>query len=265
MTASEVGTPQGAVISPLLANIYLHYVFDLWTAQWRRRHARGNVIVLRYADDVVTGFEHEAEARAFLAELRVRLEAFGLSLHPEKTRLIEFGRHAMERRTARGLGKPETFMFLGFIHICGKSKRGKFLLWRKTRGDRMRAKLQATKADLHRKMHETLDAQGRWLRAVVNGYFNYHAVPTNSDALRAFRHHVLTLWHRTLRRRSQVDRTTWDRMRWLENRWLPQPRILHPWPNQRFSVKHPRWEPSAGIPLARICAGDARQRASLPL
>jgi RNA-directed DNA polymerase len=252
LTTSDVGTPQGAVVSPTLANIYLHYVFDLWFQQWRRRRARGNVIAVRYADDLVLGFENEAEARAFLDELRVRFEAFGLSLHSEKTRLIEFGRHATKRREERGLGKPETFTFLGFVHICGKSKRGKFLLWRKTRRDRMRAKLQAVKADLHRKMHETLAAQGYWLRAVVRGYFNYHAVPTNSDALRAFRHHVLMLWHRTLRRRSQVDRTTLERMRRLGNRWLPVPSILHPWPNQRFAVRYPRWEPSARVAHAGI-------------
>jgi RNA-directed DNA polymerase len=252
LTASEIGTPQGAVASPLLANIVLHYVFDLWVQQWRRRHAHGNVIVVRYADDLVAGFEHEAEARAFLADLRTRFEAFGLSLHPEKTRLIEFGRYAADNRNLRGLGKPETFTFLGFTHICGKSRSGKFLLWRKTRRDRMRAKLQAIKTDLRRKMHETTGAQGRWLRAVVTGYFNYHAVPTNVNALSAFRFSVLMLWHRTLRRRSQVDRTLMEKTKRLGERWLPAPRILHPWPNQRFAVKHPRGEPSARIVHARI-------------
>jgi len=252
LTASEIGTPQGAVISPLLANIVLHYVFDLWVQQWRRRHARGNVIVVRYADDLVAGFEHAADARAFLADLHNRFKAFGLSLHPEKTRLIEFGRYAALNRNARGLGKPETFTFLGFTHICGKSRSGKFLLWRKTRRDRMRAKLQAIKDDLHRKMHETTGAQGRWLRAVVMGYFAYHAVPTNIDALSAFRFNVLMIWHRTLRRRSQVDRTPLEKTQRLGERWLPTPRVLHPWPNQRFAVRHPRGEPSARIVHARI-------------
>jgi group II intron reverse transcriptase/maturase len=258
LTASESGTPQGSVISPLMANVYLHFVFDLWAQQWRRRHAHGNMIVVRYADDLVTGFEHEADARAFLADLWARLEAFGLELHPEKTRLIEFGRHARKNRKDRGMGKPETFTFLGFTHICGQSRRGKFLLWRKSRRDRMRAKLQEVKTDLHRKMHETLSAQGRWLRSVVIGYFNYHAVPTNSSALSAFRYHVVQLWWRTLRRRSQVDRTTLKVMLRLAQRWLPLPRILHPWPNQRFAVKHPRWEPGARIGPAGICAGGAR-------
>ena len=258
LTASESGTPQGSVISPLMANVYLHFVFDLWAQQWRRQHVHGNMIVVRYADDLVTGFEHEADARAFLMNMRARFEAFGLELHPKKTRLIEFGRNARKNRKDRGLGKPETFTFLGFTHICGQSRRGRFLLWRKSRRDRMRAKLQAIKIDLHRKMHETLSAQGRWLRSVVTGYFNYHAVPTNSSALSAFRYHVVRLWWRTLRRRSQVDCTTLEAMLRLAQRWLPLPRILHPWPNQRFAVKHPRWEPSARIAPAGICAGGAR-------
>ena len=216
------------------------------------------MIVVRYADDLVTGFEHETDARAFLADMRARFEAFGLELHPEKTRLIEFGRHARKDRRDRGLGKPETFTFLGFTHICGLSRGGKFLLWRKSRRDRMRAKLQTIKLDLHRRMHETLAAQGRWLRSVMIGYFNYHAVPTNSGSLVAFRDHVLRLWWRALRRRSQTDWTTLEAVKRLAEQWLPRPRILHPWPTQRFAVKHPRWEPSAGIPLARICAGGAR-------
>ena len=245
LTASEIGTPQGAVISPLLANIVLHYVFDLWVQQWRKRHAHGNVIVVRYADDLVVGFEHETEAQSFLADLRTRFESFGLSLHPEKTRLIEFGRHAADNRKSRGLGKPETFTFLGFTHICGKTRRGKFLLWRKTRRDRMRAKLKAIKHDLRRKMHDTIGAQGRWLRSIMMGYFAYHAVPTNSRALAAFRYNVLKLWHRTLRRRSEKDRTTLVQLGRLAEQWLPRPRITHPWPALRFAAKHPRWEPSA--------------------
>ena len=239
-SVSETGTPQGAVISPLLANIYLHYVFDLWAQQWRRREATGNVIFVRYADDIVAGFEHEADARRFWDAMRVRFEQFGLELHEEKTRLLEFGRYAAERRRQRGLGKPETFNFLGFQFICGKSRRGAFLLHRKTRGDRMRATLQEIKTWLRLHMHDAIAHQGRWLRAVVRGYFAYHAVPTNSRALGAFRYHVTTFWHRTLCRRSQKAGLTWDRMAKLAAEWLPSPRVLHPWPNQRFAVKHPR-------------------------
>jgi len=244
-TASESGTPQGAVISPTLANIYLHYAFDLWAERWRHREARGNVILVRYADDIVAGFEHESDAVRFQAELRGRLEKFGLSLHPEKTRLIEFGRHAAEHRAEGGLGKPETFNFLGFTHICGRSRRGRFLLRRKTRRDRMRAKLRALKVELRRRMHKPIPQQGRWLAQVVRGYFAYHAVPTNSQRLNAFRDHVLVLWWRVLRRRSQKDWTTWKRMSRLARDFLPTPRILHPWPDTRFVVKHPRWEPGA--------------------
>jgi group II intron reverse transcriptase/maturase len=239
-SVSEKGTPQGAVASPLLANVYLHYVFDLWAQQWRRREATGHVIFVRYADDIVAGFEHEADARRFWDAMRKRFEQFSLELHGEKTRLLEFGRHAAARRQQQGLGKPETFTFLGFTFICGKSRRGAFLLHRKTRGDRMRARLQEIKAQLRSRMHEPIPEQGRWLRAVVTGFFAYHAVPTNSRALGAFRHHVTTLWLRTLRRRSQKDRMTWERMAKIAAEWLPAPRVLHPWPNQRFAVKHPR-------------------------
>jgi len=239
-SVSETGTPQGAVVSPLLANVYLHYVFDLWAQQWRRREATGNVIVVRYADDIVAGFEHEADARRFWDAMRTRFEQFSLELHGEKTRLLEFGRHAAVRRQRRGLGKPETFTFLGFTFICGKSRRGAFLLHRKTRGDRMRARLREIKEQLRRRMHDAIPEQGRWLRAVVTGFFAYHAVPTNSRALGAFRYHVTALWLRTLRRRSQKDRLTWERMAKIAAYWLPAPRVLHPWPNQRFAVKHPR-------------------------
>jgi len=239
-SVSEKGTPQGAVASPLLANVYLHYVFDLWAQQWRRREATGHVIFVRYADDIVAGFEHEADARRFWDAMRKRFEQFSLELHGEKTRLLEFGRHAAARRQQQGLGKPETFTFLGFTFICGKSRRGAFLLHRKTRGDRMRARLQEIKAQLRSRMHEPIPEQGRWLRAVVTGFFAYHAVPTNSRALGALRHHVTTLWLRTLRRRSQKDRMTWERMAKIAAEWLPAPRVLHPWPNQRFAVKHPR-------------------------
>jgi group II intron reverse transcriptase/maturase len=245
ITPAELGTPQGSVISPLLANIYLHYVFDLWANQWRRHHARGNVIIVRYADDSVVGFEHEADAKRFLADMRQRLKQFALSLHPEKTRLIEFGRYAAERRAERGCGKPETFNFLGFTHISGRSKRGTFQLKRKTRGDRMRAKLREIKEELWRRMHLSIPVQGKWLRQVVRGFFAYHAVPTNIRSLSAFRHYVVNLWRRVLRRRSQKDRITWERMARIASDWLPTPRIHHPWPSVRFSVKHPRWEPGA--------------------
>lgn len=239
-SVSEMGTPQGAVASPLLANVYLHYVFDLWAHQWRRREATGQVIIVRYADDIVAGFEHEADGRRFWDAMRTRFEQFKLELHGEKTRLLEFGRHAAARRQRRGLGKPETFTFLGFTFICGKSRRGAFQLQRKTRRDRMRAKLREIKVELRARMHHTIPEQGRWLQAVVRGFFAYHAVPTNAKALGAFHHYVTDLWRRTLRRRSQKTRVTWQRMTRLAADWLPSPRILHPWPDQRFAVTHPR-------------------------
>jgi RNA-directed DNA polymerase len=257
-SVSATGTPQGAVASPLLTNVYLHYVFDLWAERWRRREATGNVIILRYADDIVVGFQHEADARGFWDAMRLRLEQFSLALHPDKTRLLEFGRHAAANRARRGLGKPETFTFLGFILICGKSRRGAFQLQRKTRGDRMRAKLQEIKAQLRERMHASIPDQGRWLKSVVTGFFAYHAVPTNSRALGAFRYHVTDLWRRTLRRRSQKDGMTWERITKIADAWLPKPRILHPWPDQRFAVNHPRWEPNARIGHVRLCAGGAR-------
>jgi RNA-directed DNA polymerase len=244
-SVSETGTPQGAVASPLLANVYLHYVFDLWAERWRRREAKGNVIILRYADDIVMGFQHEDDARRFWEAMRVRFEQFSLALHPDKTRLLEFGRHAAANRQQRGLGKPETFTFLGFIFICGKSRRGAFQLQRKTRRDRMRAKLREIKEQLRKRMHEPIPEQGRWLKQVVTGFFAYHAVPTNARTLCAFRHYVTDLWRRTLRRRGQKDGMTWERIRKIADAWLPQPRILHPWPDRRFAVTHPRWEPNA--------------------
>ena len=240
VTVDDRGTGQGSVISPLLANIYLHYVLDLWAERWRRREAHGDMIIVRYADDLVAGFEHEDDAGRFLDAMRERFEAFALSLHPEKTRLIEFGRHAATRRALRGLGRPETFAFLGFTYICGRSRRGSFQLQRKTRRDRQRAKLQDIKAELRRRMHQPIPLQGSWLKQVVTGYFAYYAVPTNARSLCAFRHYVTDLWRRTLRRRSQKDRFTWARMTQLAAGWLPEPRILHPWPDQRFAVKHPR-------------------------
>jgi group II intron reverse transcriptase/maturase len=238
--SSDMGTPQGAVISPLLANIYLHYVFDLWVKQWRKREAKGKVIVVRYADDIVAGFELETDARRFLDAMRERFEQFGLELHGEKTRLIKFGRFAAERRKRRGQGKPETFTFLGFTFICGKSRSGFYQLQRKTRTDRMRAKLLEIKTQMRKRMHASIPEQGKWLRSVVTGFFAYHAVPTNQRALSAFRHHVVELWRKSLRRRSQKTKLTWERMTELVNDWLPTPRVLHPWPEQRFAVNHPR-------------------------
>jgi RNA-directed DNA polymerase len=236
VTVSEKGTGQGSVISPLLANVYLHYVFDLWAERWRRREATGDMIIVRYADDLVVGFEHESDARRFWDAMRKRLEEFSLSLHPDKTRLIEFGRHAAVRRAQRGFGKPETFRFLGFVFICGRSRKGKFQLRRKSRRDRMRAKLSELKEKLRRRMHQAIPEQGRWLAQVIRGYFAYHAVPTNFAALSAFRFHITRLWLRTLRRRSQKDRFTWERMSRLATDFLPKPKILHPWPSVRFAV-----------------------------
>jgi hypothetical protein len=198
------------------------------------------MIIVRYADDQIVGFEREDDARRFLEAMRERYARFALTLHPDKTRLIEFGRHAAARRSEQGRGKPETFNFLGFTHICGTSRKGKFLLKRITRSDRGRAKLKEIKEELWRRMHQPIPVQGHWLRQVVTGHFNYYAVPTNSRALSAFRHWVVDLWRRTLRRRSQKDGLTWDRMARLAGDWLPAPRILHPWPNQRFAVKHSR-------------------------
>jgi len=217
------------------------------------------MIIVRYADDFIIGFQHESDARRFLDEMRERLKKFALTLHPEKTRLLEFGRFAVERRKRCGLGKPETFNFLGFTFICGKTQSGKFQIRRKTRRDRMRVKLKMIKEEMWKRMHHPIPDQGKWLRRVVQGYFNYYAVPTNAQALVAFRHHVTDLWRRTLRRRSQKDGFTWTRMTKLADDWLPKPLILHPWPSNRFAVTHPRWEPYAGKPPVRFCAGCALQ------
>ena len=245
VTQAETGTPQGAVISPLLANVYLHYVFDLWVQQWRHCHAHGNMIVVRYADDTVVGFERLADAECFLTEMRERVERFGLTVHPQKTRLIEFGRHATQRRAERGLSKPETFNFLGFTHICGRTRHGAFALQRMTRRDRMQAALSKLKEQLHRNRHHAIPEQGAQLRRVLQGYFAYHAVPTNARRLSTFRHHVVRFWLWALRRRSQKDSISWNRVKRLADHWLPSPRILHPWPDRRFAVTHPRWEPGA--------------------
>ena len=246
LTVSERGTGQGSVISPLLANVYLHYVIDLFAEQWRKREAKGDMIIVRYADDLVFGFEHEADARRFLDAMRARLEAFALALHPDKTRIIEFGRHAAADRAARGRGKPETFNFLGFTFICGKTRQGKFLVHRKSRRDRVRAKLKEVKDKLRMRMHRPLPETGKWLGQVVRGFMNYHAVPTNIRAVDGFRDSVLWLWRRALRRRSDKDTTGWNEMKQLAARHIPEARILHPWPEQRFAVRHPRWEPYAG-------------------
>ena len=259
VTVSDRGTGQGAVISPLLANVYLHYVLDLWVERWRRREATGDMIIVRYADDFIVGFQHESDARRFLDALRERLGKFALSLHSEKTRLIEFGRFAAENRKRRGLGKPGTFNFLGFIFICSRTRRHKFQIERKSRRDRMQAKLKEVKDELRRRMHQPIPVQGKWLAQVVSGYFNYHAVPTNIRSLSAFRHHVGNLWRRTLTRRSDRDAMTFERMKRLVDDWLPATRILHPWPVARFAVKHPRWEPYARIGHVRFCAGGAQQ------
>ena len=240
VTDSEKGTGQGTVISPLLANIYLHYVFDLWAQRWRRREATGDMIIVRYADDIVVGFEHESDARRFWAAMRERLQKFSLSLHPNKTRLVEFGRFAAANRKRRGLGKPETFAFLGFTLVCSQSRRGRFLIKRRSRSDRMKAKLKDISNGLRQRMHQSIPEQGKWLKQVVTGYFGYHAVPTNSAALVTFRDGITARWRWTLHRRSQKSALTWPRMKKLANDWLPKPLILHPWPHQRFAVKHLR-------------------------
>lgn len=244
-SVAQTGTPQGAVISPLLANIYLHYVFDLWAARWRRREARGRVIFVRYADDLVAGFEHERDARRFQDAMRERLEHFRLELNGEKTRLLEFGRYAAERRRRRSQRRPETFRFLGFTFICGRARTGAYQLQRHSRSDRMRARLAEIKSELKRHMHAPIAEQGSWLARVLRGYFAYHAVPTNMRALQTFRYRVAAAWRRVLSRRSQKSHVNWVRMTRIAEEWLPHPRILHPWPEQRFAVKHPRWEPNA--------------------
>jgi len=236
----KTGTPQGSVISPLLANVYLHYAFDLWVNVWRNKRAQGEVVAVRYADDVILGFQYRTDADRFLENLRERLAMFGLELHPDKTRRIEFGRFAEENRNRRGEGKPETFDFLGFTHISAKNSLGRFTVRRKTIRKRMRAKLRQLKQELQQRMHDPIAQTGRWLRSVVQGYFNYYAVPGNLDSLAVFRERLLGLWWRRLRRRSQRDRFSWNRMLTLGRRWLPEPRVLHPYPAVRFAANHPR-------------------------
>jgi len=240
---TTVGTPQGAVISPLLANVYLHYVLDLWVVDWRSRQASGGVYVVRYADDFVVGFQHRDDAERCLAEMRARFARFGLELHSEKTRLIEFGRFASENRARRGEGKPETFAFLGFTHLCGKRRSdGRFTVHRQTLARRLRAKVKKVREWLMAHRHDPVPRLGRWLRAVVRGYLNYHAVPGNRPALWTFRQEASRAWLWALRRRSQKEgrHRRWSRMARLVATWLPMPRILHPYPNVRFHARHPR-------------------------
>lgn len=233
----EQGTPQGGSASPLLANIYLHYVFDLWVQSWRRSHARGKMIVVRYADDIAVGFQVKSDAERFGAELAERFARFALQLHPEKTRLLEFGPYAAQRRRRAGLGKPETFNFLGFTHICAtKRSNGRYTVLRQTMRKRLQAKLNAVKAELRRRMHTPVPVQGQWLSAVVRGHCRYYGVPMNSPALHLFRFRVGRLWHRALCRRSQNGRVRWDRMRRLLKRWLPPVRVCHPYPLRRLGV-----------------------------
>jgi RNA-directed DNA polymerase len=231
------GTPQGASVSTLLCNVYLHYVFDLWVHQWRSRHARGDVVVVRFADDFVVGFEHRDEAERFWAELRERFASFGMELHEGKTRLVEFGRFAAQHRARRGDPKPETFVFLGFMHICAKDRRGRFKLSRVTSKKKMRTKLGAVKTEMRQRMHHPIPEQGQWLARVLQGHYNYYGVPHNSRALSNFRLQVTRLWLRSLRRRSQRHRMTWERFGRLADRWLPRPHVMHPWPNRRFDAK----------------------------
>ena len=243
---TKVGTPQGAVVSPLLANVYLHYVFDLWVEAWRKKVAQGDVIVVRYADDLVVGFESRAEAERFLEEFRERLLKFGLELHAEKTRLIEFGRFAAQSREQRGEGKPETFTFLGFTHYCGKRRKdGAFIVWRETAKKRLVAKLQAIKTELKRRRHEPVASVGVWLQKVTSGYYQYHAIPGNLPRLNLFRWRLRWVWWRALSRRSQRSRVALDRLTRLTDRWIPVARVLHPYPMQRFDASHPRREPYA--------------------
>jgi group II intron reverse transcriptase/maturase len=240
-SATTVGTPQGAVISPLLANVYLHYVLDLWAHSWRGREARGDVVIVRYADDFVLGFQYEREAQRFLNDLQERLRQFGLDLHPEKTRLIEFGAYAASNRRLRGESKPEGFDFLGFTHLCSRTRDGKrFTVRRKTIAKRLRAKLHAVGQRLRRLLHAPVRDVAEWLRSLVQGYMNYHAVPGNLDAVGRFRTEVIRLWYHTLRRRSDRRRLVWARFGSYANSWFPRVRTLHLHPCERFYATHPR-------------------------
>lgn len=246
MVGNEGRHAAGAVISPLLANVYLHYVFDLWIEAWRKKVARGDIIVVRYADDLVVGFESRAEAERFLEEFRERLAKFGLELHPDKTRLIQFGRFAALNRRQQGRGKPETFTFLGFTHYCGKRRKdGAFIVWRETAKKRLVAKLHAIKVELKRRRHAPIALVGEWLWKVTSGYYQYHAVPGNLPRLYLFRRRLRWMWWRALSRCGQRHRVPLARLDRLVERWLPIPRVLHPYPMQRFDATHPRWKPYA--------------------
>lgn len=236
VSSNEEGTPQGGSASPLLANIFLHYVLDRWIHQWRHERPRGEVIVVRYCDDFVMGFQHKSTAEQCLADLKKRFTGEKLELHPEKTRLLEFGRFAAENRRARGQGKPETFNFLGFTHVCGKARNGRFVLWRLTMRKRLQAKLHEIKAELRRRMHEPIRTTGKWLKSVVTGHYRYYGVPLNWKALRLFENQVKRHWLQALRRRSQKHRTTWERMKVLSARWIPRPQVYHPYPLQVSNV-----------------------------
>ena len=237
---TKIGTPQGAVVSPLLANIYRHHVFDLWVEVWREKVANGDVIVVRYADDLVVGFQHRDDAERFLREFAERLAKFGLSFHPTKTRLIEFGRYARANRRARGEGEPESFTFLGFTHRCGITRKGRFTIKRQTIRERLEAKLQNVKQTLRVRMHEPVAKVGEWLGRVLRGFYQYHGVPGNQSSLGKFRERVSRYWWHTLNRRSQRGRQSAERMARLFDRWLPRPCVTHPYPAERFDAIHPR-------------------------
>lgn len=235
-TPSETGTAQGGSISPLTANLYMHYVFDLWAQRWRRTEARGDVVIVRFLDDFIVGFQHRADAERFLTALRERLGQFGLTLHPDKTRLLEFGRYAAERRQRRGLRKPETFQFLGLVHSCGRTRVGRFAVRRQTAGQRLRAKLKEVKSELRHRWHDPIPEVGLWLGSVVRGHCQYYGIPGNSRAIVRFRNEVNRLWRRALSRRSQRGRVNWERMQPLITRWIPRARIVHPYPSVTFAV-----------------------------
>jgi len=236
---SGEGTQQGGSLPPLLANVYLHYVLDVWADWWRKKHARGKVIIVRWADDFIAGFQHQDDAEKFLGELRGRLAEFSLQLHPDKTRLIEFGPHAARNRKGRGEGKPETFTFLGLRHIARMSRSGRFWVQRTTDKKKMTAKLAQLKTELARRRHLPVPEQGRWLASIIRGHQAYYAVPGNAKAIRTFLSRVIRLWRHALLRRSQRSRVTWDRMSRIARRYLPPPQTMHPWPQERFAAKHP--------------------------
>ena len=236
---THVGSPQGSSISPLLANVYLHYALDQWVNRWRQHHANGDVVIVRYADDFVLGFQNRSEAEACLAAMRDRLSEYGLTLHPEKTHLLEFGRFAAANRRRRGEGKPETFDFLGFTHVCGRTRGGRFTVYRLSMRKRLAATLRRVKEQLRQRMHRSVGEMGRWLRRVAQGWLRYHAVPGNSVRIRRFLHVLGKLWLKTLRRRSQraSRRWTWQRMERVLRKYLPTPRIQHPYPETRFRAR----------------------------